>query len=65
MSGSAVDLDAGTEVFGEVGCVEDLILDGLRAVNSERVGDFSLSSFLLDGFSLALLDNWFSGFCGH
>jgi len=65
VSGSAVDLNAGAEVFCEVGCVEDLVFDGLGAVDGERVGDFSLRSFLLDGFSLAFLNNWFSGFCGH
>jgi len=37
VSGSAVDLDAGTEVFCEVSGVEDLVLDGLRAVDGEGV----------------------------
>jgi hypothetical protein len=37
VASSASDLDAGSEELCEVGSVEDLVLDGLGAVNGEGV----------------------------
>ena len=69
VSGLAVDLNPLPEVFGEVGCVEDFILDWFGAVNDEGAGNLLLSALflglLLDlGSFLGYSLNW-GLFCGH
>jgi hypothetical protein len=64
----AVDLNSLPQVFGEVGCVEDFILDRLGAVDSEGADHLSLSlllDFLLDLSSLLGDGLRLSLFCGH
>ena len=67
LAGFAVDFYPLLEELGEVGGVENLVLDGFGAVDHERFGDLGLS-FLLG----VLLDLGFLGsnlastlFCGH
>ena len=62
VASSASDLDAGSEELSEVGGVEDLVLDGLGAVNGEGVRDLGVGVGGLGDFGslgdLGLL-------CGH
>lgn len=65
VSGLAVDLNPLSEVFGEVGSVEDFILDWFGAVNDKGASNLLFSALLLDlssflGYSL----DW-GLFCGH
>jgi hypothetical protein len=69
VAGPAADFDALAEVLCEVGGVEDLILDGLAAIDGEAVRDFGLSGLLLGCLLLDLGLLWdglgLSLFCGH
>ena len=62
VSGSAADLDAGSEELSEVAGVEDLVLDGLGAVDGEGVRDLGISVLLLG--DLGSLGD-FGLLCGH
>ena len=64
----AVDFYALLEVLCEVGSVEDLILDGLGAVDGEVAGDFGLVAVLFGVFfDFGFFGNSLAGclFCGH
>jgi hypothetical protein len=66
-AGFAVDFDSVLQELGEVGCVEDLVLDGLGAVDDEGSGDLGLS-FLggsLSGLGGGGVDLSLSLFRGH
>lgn len=62
VTGSSCDLDAAAEELSEIGGVEDLVLDGLGAVDGEGVRDLGISVLLLGDLGslgdLGLL-------CGH
>ena len=66
-AGFAVDFDSVLEELSEVGGVEDLILDGLGAVNDKSSGDLGLS-FLggsFSGLGGGGVDFDWCLFCGH
>lgn len=67
LAGFAVNFYPVFQELCEVGGVEDLILDGLGAVNHESSGDFGLSflgnSFF--GFDGLSIDSHWCLFCGH
>ena len=62
VTGSSCDFDAAAEELSEIGGVEDLVLDGLGAVDGEGVRDLGISVLLLGDLGslgdLGLL-------CGH
>ena len=64
-AGFSVDFDSVSEELCEVGSVEDLILDGLGAVNDEGSSDLGL--VFLGGTFLSFLTFYLylSLFCGH
>lgn len=63
IASAALDLDAVVEELFKRLDVEDLVVDGLRAVDDELLGDLgSLCVFLLHmSSSLSLLFSWLSG----
>ncbi len=66
VSSPAADLDAGSEEFCEVGSIEDLVLDGLGAVDGEGVRDLGISGLFLDSLGLRSSGEGGLGlFCGH
>ena len=66
VTGSSCDFDATAEELSEIGGVEDLVLNGLGAVDGEGVRDLGFSGLFSDGFGLG--GNFEGGlclFCGH
>lgn len=66
VAGSSADFDACSEELSEIVGIEDLILNGLWAINGEWVRNFGLSVLFLCNLGLGLLGQ--SGlclFCGH
>jgi hypothetical protein len=66
VSSPSCDFDAGSQEFGEIVGIEDLVLNRLGAINGERMGNLSLRILFF-----GKLGFWFLGegglglVCGH
>ena len=66
VTGSSCDFDATAEELSEIGGVEDLVLDGLGAVDGEGVRHLGIGSLFSDGFGLGGdVEGGLCLFCGH